>query len=239
MTGAEPTADKRLQAAHARVAAAKSALEAASKAAEKGRGFLADVGLEVVAHLRRHEEAAASRAAALREAMKLGDAKPFPTAVAPAKDRLQRLEAEDRQAVAKRVLNDLVGEEQVAQREVDEAVAELHGAARGVLSTEIEIIVSRVVALELESMAARIELEGAVRSGNLGWSWDLALSDQGKRLLAINTTTDIAQKNAPEWARANESAEAWRARYEALITNHAARRSKEPAATRVKESASA
>jgi hypothetical protein len=92
-----------LKAAHSRVAAAKSALADASKAAEKARGFLAEVGLEVVGHVRRSEELAASRAAALREATKLGGAKPpFPTAVAPAKDRLQRLEAEDRQAVAKR-----------------------------------------------------------------------------------------------------------------------------------------
>jgi hypothetical protein len=58
------TADKRLEAAHARVANSKSALGAATAAAEKARGHLADVGLEVVAHLRRHEEAAASRAAA-------------------------------------------------------------------------------------------------------------------------------------------------------------------------------
>ena len=120
---------------------------------------------------------------------------------------------------------------------LDEAVAELHGAARAVVAAEVESVVSRINELERESMSARIELEGAVRSGNLGWSWDLGLSDQGKRLLAGNAVTDIAQKNAPEWARANEAAESWRARYAFLIENHAARRSKEPAATRVKESA--
>jgi hypothetical protein len=227
------TADKRLQAAHARVAAAKSALEAASKAAEKARGHLADVGLEVVGHIQRHEEAAASRAAALRESMKIGG-KPVTTAVAPAKDRLARLEAEDRQGVAKRVLNDLVAEEQVAQRELDEAVGELHAAARAVISAEVETIVDRVVALEKESMACRIQIEGAARSGNIGTPWDLGLSDQGKRLLVGNTMTDIGVRNAPEWSRANEEAESWRRRYAFLIENHA------PAATigtRIKESA--
>jgi hypothetical protein len=160
MTGADPTAAKRLQAAHARVSGAKISLSEASRAAEKARGHLADVGLEVVGHVRRHEELAASRAAALREALKLGG-KPLPTVVAPAKDRLQRLEAEDRAAVAKRVLSDLVGEEQVAQRELDEAVAELHGAARAVVAAEVESVVSQINELERESMANRIELEGA------------------------------------------------------------------------------
>jgi hypothetical protein len=234
MTATEPTADKRLQAAHARVAASKSALGAATAAAEKARGHLAEVGLEVIGHVQRHEEAAASRAAALRESMKIGG-KPVTTAVAPAKDRLARLEAEDRQALAKRVLHDLVAEEQVAQRAVDEAVGELHAAARAVISAEVETIVARINELERESTAARIELEGATRSGNLGWSWDLGLSDQGKRILASNTMSDIAQKNAPEWSRANEAAESWRRRYAFLIENHA------PVATigtRVKESAS-
>jgi hypothetical protein len=51
-------------------------------------------------------------------------------------------------------------------------------------------------------------------------------------------------KNAPEWARANASAENWRARYEALVSNHESRRIKDrapvaTAARRIQKSAPA
>jgi hypothetical protein len=243
MTAADPV-NQRLADAHRRLAKAKISLEAASRAAEKGRGFLSEASLEVVEHVRRHEALAASRAAALREAMKLGDAKPFPTAVAPAKDRIQRLEAEDRQAVAKRVLHDLVAEEQAAQREVDEALAELNAAARAVISAELDDAVSKVAALELEVMQRRTDIEGLARSNVLGWGLKTSMSDAAKRLLAGNSMTDLGVKNSRPWARANEHAENWRARYEALVSNHAARRIKDhapvaTAARRMKKSAPA
>jgi hypothetical protein len=238
-----PNVNQRLADAHRRLAETQAALKDSTAASEKARGFLAEVGLEVVEHVRRHEALAASRAAALREALKLGG-KPSPAEVAPAKDRLQRLEAEDRQAVAKRVLHDLVAEEQAAQREVDEATAELNAAARSVIGAEVDAIVAKINDLERQSMTARIELEGAVRSNCLGWGMGLGLGGAGKRVASQNALTDIGVKNAPEWARANASAEAWRARYEALITNHESRRVKDrapvaTAARRIQKSAAA
>jgi hypothetical protein len=209
---------KLIKAAHTRVSAAKSALAAATAAAEKARRHLADVGLEVIAHVKRHEDAAASRVAALREAMKLGG-RPLPAAVAPAKDRLQRLAAEDRQAVAKRVLHDLVAEEQDAQREVDEAIAELHAAARAVIGAEVDDAVMKVVAIERDAMLLRAEIDGLARSGVAGWGNQIAMSDAGKRVLAGNATTSIGIKNSQEWALANEFAEGWRARQAFLLEN--------------------
>jgi hypothetical protein len=240
-----PDVNQRLQAAHARLSAAKSALEAAAKAAEAARRFSAAAELDLAGHVRRNEEAASIRAAELTRALKLGAA---PAAIkkspAIAADHLGRLEAQHRADVARQALDGLNGEKTAAETAIAEAQTELRTAARAVIGAEVDAIVAKINDLERQSMTARIELEGAVRSNTLGWGMALGLGDPGKRVAGQNALTDIGVKNAPEWARANESAETWRARYDGLLTNHAARRTRDrapvaTAAKRNKESAPA
>jgi hypothetical protein len=228
---------KRLEAAHARVAAAKSELEAAAKAAEAARRFSAAAELDLAGHVRRNEEAASIRAAELTRALKLGAA---PAAIkkspAIAADHLGRLEAQHRADVARQALDGLNGEKTAAETALAEAQTELRTAARAVMAAEVETIVAKVVALERESMAARIEIEGAIKSGHLGYGRQIELSDSGKVILTGNQMLPIGVRNMGEWKASNEAAESWRQRFAFLIEENRA-----PAATarRIKESARA
>ena len=134
-----------------------------------------------------------------------------------AADHVARIEAQHRADVARQVLDGLNGEKTAAETALAEARTELEAAARGVLGTEVEAVVARVSELELESMANRIQLEGANRSGSLGWGRGLALSDAGKRVLAGNQMLSVGVRNSPEWASANAAADGWRARLAFLI----------------------
>jgi hypothetical protein len=64
--------NQRLVDAHARLAEAKAAHDASKVSASKAREFASKVGLELAAHVRTNEDAAASRASALKKSLKLG-----------------------------------------------------------------------------------------------------------------------------------------------------------------------
>jgi hypothetical protein len=237
-------AAKRLATAHRRVGESKTELAAAAAAAEKARSLAATLAIEVLEHVRKNEDATALRTAALKRALKTGDAPSFKKEPELAVDYVAMREAENRQSAAKQAMTELVAEQTQAQLEVDEAIAELNAAARGVISAQLDDAVSKVAALELEVMQRRADIEGLARSNVLGWGLQTAMSDAAKRLLAGNSMTDIGVKNSGPWARANEHAETWRARYQGLVENHAARRIKDhapvaTAARRIKESAPA
>ncbi len=210
---------KRLEAAHTRVSAAKSELADSAKAAEKAREFAAEIAVEVVEHARRNEELAASRAATLKQALRLGSTTPFPKTPRPASDHAARREAEDRQKIAKHALTELVAEETQAQRRLDEAIAELHAAARAVIGTEVDEAIAAIAESEAKAMRHRIEVDGLSRAGVVGWGTQIELSDAGKKILVGNTMTAIGVKNAMEWLSANASAQNWRDRFEALIAS--------------------
>jgi hypothetical protein len=76
---------------------------------------------------------------------------------------------------------------------------------------------AKVVALEREALSIRVRIEGAVRSGVLGWGTRIALKQLAQRVAHGNLNTSIAVKNSPEWAGANQAADRWRARHAELF----------------------
>jgi hypothetical protein len=228
-------ANQRLADAHRRLAEAKAALNAATVTAEAARKFAAEVGLEVLRHVKRNEDRAAIRAAALMRSLKVVGAKPkLKSEPKLADDHRARLDAENRAALAHQAREELAAEERSAQQAVDDAHVELEAAARSVLAREAEQHAVFIAAIEREALQHRIELEGAVRSGAFGLIKQNGLSEVSRRIVRENEALSISVRNAPEWASANEAAEAWRRRLAILLKNNDA-----PAETdgRIKESA--
>jgi hypothetical protein len=278
--------EKRLADAHLRVAAAERAHAAANKAATAARDFAAEIATELAEHVKRDEIATASRAKDLANSLRSGDAPAFKKSPVSAADRVARFDAESRATSARQALEELASEEHAARVAVDAAKAELQAAARAVLSGEAESyaakvvaleiealssrsqleaelrnsaagwgsnsaakliieserakargaadlptsvppanaaldsarsIAAKVVALELEALSTRVRIEGAVRSGILGWGTRIALSQLAQRVVQENLSTAIAVKNSSEWADANKAADHWRARHAELM----------------------
>lgn len=79
---------------------------------------------------------------------------------------------------------------------------------------------AKVVVVEYEALANRIQLEGAVRSGVLGWGTRVSLTPIAHGVVQGNQNTAIGVKNANEWHAANQAAERWRARHAELLLKH-------------------
>jgi hypothetical protein len=79
------------------------------------------------------------------------------------------------------------------------------------------ICAAKVVALELEALSNRVQLEAAVRSGTLEWGKQIALSQLAQRVVQENLSTAIAVKNSSEWAASNQAANVWRRRHAELL----------------------
>jgi hypothetical protein len=205
-----------LKVAHARVAAAKAALKAAAAAAEKARQFTDRVSLEAVKHAKKNQELASRRAADLTQSLKRGAEPKFRASPKLASDHLARMEAENRATAAKQALHELVNEELSAQRELDEAVAELQTAARASLARVAEEHAERIAELEGEAFQHRIQLEGASRSGAFGYR-PISLNDLSKRILIENNSLPFGTRMTEPWVAANASAEDWRQRLSRLM----------------------
>jgi hypothetical protein len=154
--------------------------------------------------------------------MKLG-AKPPRSRQTPtlAADHVARRAAEDRLTVAKHVIKELLAEEDAAQVAVEAAIARLHAAARDILAGEAAALVSKIRALEAESMQNRIAIEAISRSGCMGWQREVDLNDAVKEVLRANTLTPIGITNHALWREANVSAERVRLRHAALLKHPA------------------
>lgn len=205
-----------LKVAHARVAAAKASLKAATAAAEKARQFTDRVSLEAVKHAKKNQELASRRAADLTQSLKRGAEPKFRASPKLASDHLARMEAENRATAAKQALHELVNEELSAHRELDEAVAELQTAARASLAKEAEGHAARIAELDGEAFQHRIQLEGASRSGAFGYR-PISLNDLSKRILIENNSLPFGTRMTEPWVAANASAEDWRQRLSRLL----------------------
>src|ERR1700722_16361920 len=137
-------ANQRMAAAHAKLATAQAILADAKIASDGGRKFSAQVGLELAALARKNDDLAATRAATLKRALKLGSTKLFPKTPRPASDHVARREAEERFTVSKHVLKELLAEEDEAQLAVDAAIAELHATARDILGDEAAALAAKI-----------------------------------------------------------------------------------------------
>jgi hypothetical protein len=164
---------ERLSDAHARVDKAGRELVAATAAAANSAAFAAAMEAEVGVHDARDQALAAARAEDLKTSLKSG-ATPKLIASPTTKERIARIEAEDRQTAARRAMDELSAEEGTAKAALDDARDELAAAARGVLSAEAESYASKAVALELEALSNRIKLEAALRRTALGWGTNSA-----------------------------------------------------------------
>jgi hypothetical protein len=160
--------EKRLGAAHLRVAEAERVLAAATNAATKAQEFAATTEAEVAKHVERDQALAADRAEGLKHALKSGFPPKF-VASPTTKERVQRVEAEDRQTAARKAAEDLSADADSAKATLDDAQAELAAAARAVLSEEAEAYAAKVVELELEAVSNRNQLEASLRSTAAGW----------------------------------------------------------------------
>ena len=208
---------KRMAAAHAKLATAQAILADAKIASEGGRKFSAQVGLELAALARKNDDLAATRAATLKRALKLGSTTLFPKTPRPASDHVARREAEERFTVSKHVLKELLAEEDEAQLAVDAAIAELHATARDILGDEAAALAAKISALDAESMQHRIAIEAIARSGCMGWQREVGQNDAVREVLRTNTLTPIGVTNHALWREANVSAERVRQRHAALL----------------------
>jgi hypothetical protein len=207
--------EKRLAAAHAKLATARAILADAKIASEGGRKFSAQVGLELADLARKNEDLAATRAATLKQALKLGSTTPFPKTPRPASDHVARRAAEEQFTVSKHVLKELLAEEDEAQLAVDAAIAELNATARDILADEAAALASKISALDAESMQSRIAVEAIARSGCMGWQREVGLNDAVREVLRANTLMPIGITNHALWREANVSAELVRQRHAA------------------------
>jgi hypothetical protein len=214
--------EKRLAVAHAKLATARAILADAKIASEGGRKFSAQVGLELAALARKNEDLAATRAATLKQALKLGSTTPLPKTPRPASDHVARREAEERFTVSGHVIKELLAEEDEARLAVDAALAELNAIARDILGEEAAKLAAKISALDAESMQHRIAIEAIARSNCMGWAREIGLNDAVREVLRTNTLTEIGTKNHALWRSANVEAERVR-------QLHAARLSQVPA----------
>jgi hypothetical protein len=210
---------KRLADAQVKLVAAQGILADAKVASEGARKFSVQIEREVVERVRKNEDLAASRTAALKRAMKLG-AKPPSSRQTPGivADYVARRAAEDRLTVSKHVLKELLAEEDEAQLAVEAAIAQLHAAARTVLAEEASALVSKIEKLEAESLRTRVAVESFARSGLLGLGRELGGCDANtKEILRGNTLLPIGITNHALWREANVAAEQVRQRYADLM----------------------
>jgi hypothetical protein len=215
------TSEKRLEAAHAKVAAAETKLAEARRATEAARVFATEIGLEVLDHVKRNQDLAAVRAATLMRSLKIGAKPKFRSSPKLADDYVGKLDAANRAAAAKQALRELVNEESLAQRELDQAIAGLHAAARSILAEETSALVSKIQKLEAESLRTRVAVEAMARSGVMGLGRQLGVDDATKETLRANTLLPIGITNHALWRAANVEAEHVRLRYFDLIKSNA------------------
>jgi hypothetical protein len=162
---------------------------------------------------------AASRAAVLTQALRQGAEPAFKAPQGLAKDHLARREAEDRQAAARMAVDELGAETEAAQLAVEGAWAALAIVARSILSEQVDFHVQQLKKLTEKAMVHRIAVEGAMRSGVLGWGRGLELTDAAKTVLRENEGTRIGVKNAPEWVESNREADRWSASMGLLLAS--------------------
>jgi hypothetical protein len=200
-------AEKRLGDAHAKLAAARAILADAKIASEGSRKFSAQVGLELAALARKNDDLAATRAATLKKALKLGSTTLFPKTPRPASDHVARREAEERFTISKCVLRELLAAENEAQLAVDAAIAELNSIARDILGEEAAKLAAKISALDAESMRHRLAIEAIARSGCMGWAREIGLNDAVRAVLRTNMLTEISTTNHALSREANVEAE--------------------------------
>jgi hypothetical protein len=222
-------AAERLTDAHNRVAKAERAHIAATAAAAKAREFATKIEAEHASIVARDQTLAAERATRLKASIKSGAMPVLAILPAAAKERLARIDAEDRQAAARRAVADLNAEQREATATLDDAQRALDLAARLFLIAEIETRhVARIIALEEQITAHRIAVTGLTRSGVGGWDNGL-ISPRTRSIAAESDNTPIGTTNHPLSKLASEAAEKLRQRQAELM--------KHPAATPIKDAA--
>jgi hypothetical protein len=208
----------KLAAAHVRVTETDAAVVAAVKARRAARGILDDIEMELAKHLRRNKELASERAGKLMAALKKGSSPSFAKkGVDMAADHLAVMEAQHRRDAARIAVDTLSAELSAATVAHDAAIAQLHVEARDILAEEAAALVSKISALEAESMQSRIAVEAIARSGCMGWQREVGQNDAVRAVLRGNTLTEIGVTNHSLWREANVSAERVRQRHAALL----------------------
>jgi hypothetical protein len=216
------SADKRVGAAHTKVLETQAAVASAVKALAAAQTFLDDIERELAKHLGRNQQRAAERAAKLMAALKMGSSPPAFTKSGMAADHVAVTDAEHRRDAAKIAVDKLGAEVSAARLAHDDARNALEVEARIILAREAEGVVERIAELEHDALQHRIELEGILRSGVLGWGSKITISDAGKRTLTSNEMTRIGVKQDAAWHAANAAAERVRHRYDDLMKSNAA-----------------
>jgi hypothetical protein len=151
----------------------------------------------------------------------MGSSPAFTKRVGMAGDHTARMDAEHRRDAAQMAVEKLGAEVSAARLAHDDATNALEVEARTILAREAEGVVERIAELEHDALQHRIELEGILRSGVLGWGSKITLGDAGRRALTANEASRIGVKQAPEWHSANTAAERVRQRYFDLMKSNA------------------
>jgi hypothetical protein len=186
------SAEKRLEAAHIRVYETEAAVAAAVKAFTAAQTFLDGIERELGKLAKRNQDLAAARAGKLMTALKMGSSPAFTKkSVRLAADHVAVTDAEHRRDAAKIAVHKLGAEVSAARLAHDDARNALEVEARTILAREAEGVVEKIVELEHDALQHRIELEGILRSGVLGWGSKITLGDAGRRALTANEVSRI------------------------------------------------
>jgi len=208
----------KLATAHTKVRETDAAVVAAVKALQAAQTFLDGIERELGKLSKRNKDLAASRAAKLTQALKIGSSPALTKkSVRAAPDHVAVMDAEHRRDTAKMAVDTLSAERAAATVAHDEAIAQLHIEARNILAAEAADLASKIRALEAESLRNRVAFESLARSGHLGWGTEIALDAAGKEILHGNLLLPLSIKNHVLWRDSNDGAELVRQRYAELV----------------------
>ena len=227
-------AEERLGLARRALETAEVNLANASTAVQNARAFLNAMDAEVQTHIERDKALAAERAVGLKRSLRSGSAPTLNSSPATAKERATRIEAENRQAAARKAAEDLSAEAQEAKVAADTARAELEAAAR-VLSEEADAYAAKVVALEREALSNRTQLESALRCSASGWGSTSAakvMIEAERGEASARRGADGLSAEAPKASAALDEARSFAAKLVALELEALANRIKVEAAAR-------